>query len=73
MSGFEAAIGNRLRHMNDGLRVQRSGTGTEEIVDLFAKPLATAGRRHDKGTANLQPINLVSDTSERAGGEDDAL
>jgi hypothetical protein len=39
--------------MNDGLRVQRSGTGTEKIMDLFAKPFATAGRRHDKGAADL--------------------
>jgi hypothetical protein len=73
MSGFEAVIGYRFRHMNNGLRVQRDRTGTEEIADLFTEPFATAGRRHDKGPADLQPINLVSDAGERAGGEDDAL
>ena len=73
VSGFKAAIGNRLRHMNDSLRVQRNGTGTEEIAYLFAEPLATAGCRHDKNAADLQLINLVSDAGECAGGEDDAL
>jgi hypothetical protein len=52
--------------VDNGLGMKRGRARPEEINNLLTKPFAAAGRRDDDCTADLQSVNLVSDTGERA-------
>ena len=59
--------------MDDRLRMQAGRARAEKIDNLFAKPRAAPGRRHDEGAGQPEPLRLLPDPRQRAGREDNTL